>query len=75
MEHPILEYLNQTSAEASLLEELLEQTLKNEIDLARITAAKIQATRDVRFTLAKLIKDNDNLRNSNQKTGAETTKA
>lgn len=59
MEHPILEYLNQTSAEASLLEELLEQTLKNEIDLARITAAKIQATRDVRFTLAKLIKDNE----------------
>lgn len=75
MEHPILEFLNQVNAEQSLLEDLLEAVLKNETDKSRMTAAKIQATRDIRFTLKKIIKENDHLRTTNPKIGAEAAKA
>ena len=58
MEHPIMEYLNSHNAEQDLLEELLSQVLENKTDEARMTACKIQATRDIRFSLTKIIKEN-----------------
>lgn len=57
-EHPIMEYLAQVNSEQVLLEELLDQVLDND-DKMRITAARVQAARDIRFDLLKLIEEND----------------
>ena len=75
MEHPIMEFLSQTNSENSLLEELLDQVWNGQSDLARNTAAKIKATRDIRFTLKKLIIENDHLRDVNPKTEPKAKEA
>jgi hypothetical protein len=59
MEHPLLQLLDSHSSESDLLEKLLTDVLENKIDQARVTAARIEATRDLKFTLKKLIKEYD----------------
>jgi hypothetical protein len=57
--HPIMQYLEDNNSEQDLLEELLKQVNANMPDDARSTAARIKAIRDIRFTLLKLVKENE----------------
>lgn len=69
----IIEYLESKNQEGQMLEDLLDQVFNNQTELARMTAAKIKATRDIRFDLRKLIKQNDNIRNAHKEIIPEET--
>jgi hypothetical protein len=43
------------------LEQLHKEVLENRIDNARITAAKIEALKHLKFDLIKILKEDDNL--------------
>jgi len=68
----ILDLLNQFNNEGELFEELLEAILEGKD--GNMIAAKIQAGRDVRFDLQKVILENDKLRVHDKKTVADETK-
>jgi hypothetical protein len=61
MQHPILDHLNNLNNETDLLEQLHKEVLENRIDNARITAAKIEALKHLKFDLIKILKEDDNL--------------
>ena len=71
----IIKLLNEKNNEAELFEALLIATLepKNPIikETALAIAARIQAGRDIRFDLKKVIKENDNSRLRNEVSGKE----
>lgn len=69
----IIEYLESKNQEGQMLEDLLDQVFNNQTELARMTAAKIKATRDIRFDLRKLIKQHDNIRNAHKEIIPEET--
>ena len=59
MQHPIMEYLEDSNSSISLLEELQEQVNCGMMDEARLTAAKIEAIKTIKFDLLKLIKEDE----------------
>ncbi len=59
MEHPVIEHLKDQSNESKLYEDLLDQVLKDQIDLARVTAAKVSVFKDMKFNLIKVLREND----------------
>jgi hypothetical protein len=55
----LLDQLKATNNERELFENLLAQVMEGSKE-AKITAARIQAGRDIRFDLEKIIKENGN---------------
>lgn len=74
----MLDLLNRDNSEQQMLENLLEAVYENTGEQVKI-AAEIMALRRLKFSLAKAIKDNDNIRNdiraNNSKTLPEGAKA
>lgn len=60
----MLRLLNLTNNEDELFEQLLEATNDGLDVVARKAAARIQAGRDIRFDLEKIIKENDSKANT-----------
>ena len=54
-----MQMLEDKHSNLDLLDELHKQVLSNDIDGARITAAKIEAIKDIKFSLLKAIKENE----------------
>ncbi len=73
MDHPIMEYLSSSNAEDEMFEQLFKEVCANQLDHARITAAKISAARDIRFDLLKITREYDNRRRDSQKSGKKET--
>ena len=60
MQHPIMDYLEDRHNSLDLLDELQKQVNCNDIENARITAAKIEAIKIIKFDLIKIITEDAN---------------
>ena len=74
MEHPVMELLEDRHNSLDLLNKLQEQVQANQIELARMTSAKIEAINEIKFDLKKAINES-NSRGHNEATGEAPTKA
>ena len=64
----MLEALAESNNEVELFEQLLDATLAGNTKEAMEKAARIQAARDIRFDVLKVINDHDNNRVRTKKT-------
>jgi uncharacterized protein (DUF433 family) len=55
--NPILEMLDNNLSESDLLEDIYESLREGDVEKAKRITAKIEALRDLKFTLKKLIKE------------------
>ena len=59
MEHPVMQILEDKANSRDLLNKLQEQVQANQMEEARMTSAKIEAIKELKFDLLKAIKEND----------------
>jgi len=57
--HPVMEILEDKHNKQDLLNKLQEQVQANQMDLARMTSAKIEAINEIKFDLLKAINESE----------------
>ena len=57
--HPVMKILEDKHNKSDLLNKLQEQVQANQMELARITSAKIEAINEIKFDLLKAINESE----------------